>query len=525
MNTLHNASSFLKVFYNLKSKTGRNRAIGSIVAIMAVIIAINALSNKVEVPETTASVAEVTVLSVGELASDARFDTIGKVEAVSQANLQSESGGRVTSVSVKVGDSVAADQVIATIDNKLQKAALTQAQGSYEAALAAAAVGDVTANQAATALDVTKNGAVSTFKNAFNTINGAFNNTIDDFYSLSNVSIIGLKIDGFGNTELLNRERTAFKSILSEWQQRASVINQNSNLETELAYAGAQVDRTIAIVDIFINIFNRETTLGGYSEAELQIFSLDFTTLRATLIATRSAINNAETALRNAKDGVEAASLAASGGKVSTAGAQVKIAFGALQTAQASYEKTLVRTPINGVVNALYLKTGDYTAPSQPAAIIANNNGLQIKTFVSQADGALLKVGDPVTIEGSSAGVITAKAGALDPTNGKVAIIVGVNEGSTLTNGATVKVTFSQLSSSTETESEKLLIPLTALKITSDGSFVFEVSEDETLKAVDVEQGKLFGENIDILSGITKESRIVTDARGLKDGQKVTLKK
>ena len=70
---------------------------------------------------------------------------------------------------------------------------------------------------------------------------------------------------------------------------------------------------------------------------------------------------------------------------------------------------------------------------------------------------------------------------------------------------------------------DRILIPLSALKITADGTFVFTV-ENNTLKALPVTQGQLFGNNVEVLEGISKESRIVTDARGLKDGQTVTVK-
>lgn len=199
----------------------------------------------------------------------------------------------------------------------------------------------------------------------------------------------------------------------------------------------------------------------------------------------------------------------------------MKIALGALQAAQANYQKTIVRSPIQGVVNAFYLKTGDYVSQSQPAGIVANNNGLQVKTFVNEIDSANLNVGDTVTLEGGASGVITAKAEALDPTNGKVAVVIGVNPDSGLTNGATVKVTFSQISE-TKT-SDRILVPLSALKITPEGSFVFTLNDENKLTAVAVEKGQLYGDSIEITSGITKEFRIVTDARGLKEGQEVSI--
>lgn len=511
-----------KIYFNVYTKTGRKH-----VLILGVLVLVGLglwrfLHKAPEVANAGPTLPVVSVLSVAELASDARFDTVGKVEAVSEANLQAEAGGRVTSVSVKVGDTVAAGKVIATIENSAQRASLVQAQGSYEAALAASAQNDLGVSGAQNGLTSAQNAGVNTFKTSYNTVNGAFLNSIDNFYSLSNATIIGLKIDGAGNGPFLNSERTAFKQILPEWQTKSNAISTNSNLEAELRYARTQTDRTIALVDVFITVFNQTGSVGGYSDADLKGYTASFTALRGSLIGTRGSIDAALTGLEAAKEGVKRAQISASGGQVSASGAQLKIAAGSLQAAQANFQKTIVRTPIKGVVNALYLKTGSYVAPGQPAAIVANNGGLQIKTFVNEVDSASLTVGDTVTIEGEASGVITAKAAALDPTNGKVAVVIGVNENSQLTNGGIVKVTFSQIS--TKTQSDKIVIPLSALKITSEGSFVFVV-ENDMLKAVTVTKGQLYGDTVEITSGITKDTRIVTDARGLKDGQKVIISK
>ncbi len=514
-----------KIYFNIKNPRGRKHAIilAAILLIIASVWGFVARS-KSTVTESTASLPQVTVLSVAELGAEAHFDTIGKVEAVSEANLQTETGGRITSVSVKVGDTVGAGTVLATIESSAQRAMLVQAQGAYEAAQAGSAQGNVGVSEASTRLTSAQNSAVSTYSTAFNTVNGVMLNNIDPFFGNPNNQLPGLRIDGQGKTQFLNNERVAFQQILSDWRTKSVSINAGSNLESELKYARAQTDREIAMVDTFIALFNQSGTVAGYSEAELQANSVAFTNLRAALIGTRSGIDGALSGLSAAKDGVKRAELAAAGGQVSSADAQVKIALGSLQAAQSNFQKTIVRSPIHGVVNALYLKAGDYATPGKPAAIVANNGGLQIKTFINGADSATLNVGDVVTIEGTSAGVITAKAAALDPSNGKIAVVVGVNPDSVLTNGATVKVTFAQVSS-TKQQTDKILIPLSALKITSDGSFVFTLEADNKLKAVPVTQGLLFGDNVEILTGITKESRIITDARGLKDGQLVALAK
>lgn len=522
MNVFMEILKDFKFYFNFKTKTGRKHSVVLAIILLVAFFGYKFITASKEAPiEAQASLPQVSVLSVAELGAAASFDTIGKVEAVSEANLQTESGGRITSVSVKIGDTVGAGAVLATIENSAQRAQLVQAQGSYEAALAASAQSGVGVGEAATALTSAKNNAVNTYRSAYSTVNGVIYSNVDSFFGNPNGAVPGLKIDGAGQTQFLNTERVAFQTTLPQWQQRSAAINTNADLQSELAYAKAQTERTIAMVDTFINVFNQGGSVGGYTETELQTLSANFTTLKASLIGTRSALDSALSSIASAEDAVKRAQLAASGGTVSASDAQVKIALGSLQAAQSNYQKTIIRTPIQGVVNALYLNTGDFVAPGQPAGIVANNNGLQIKTFVNEADSASLNEGDVVTIEGGASGVITAKAEALDPTNGKVAIVVGVNPDSGLTNGATVKVTFAQLSK--KTDIDKILVPLSAVKITSTGTSVFTIGENNTLVAVLVTQGSLFGENVEITSGLTRETRIVTDARGLKEGQNVTI--
>lgn len=510
-----------KIYFDFRTKLGRKHLVTLLLLLATLLVVLKVMNSEPATNQMPASPREVKVRSVAELSASASFDTVGKVEAVSEANLQAETGGRITGVNVKVGDTVAAGSVLATIENSAQRAALTQAQGAYEAALAASAQSGVGVSEAQTALSSAKNGAVNTYRQSYNTVNNVINGSIDTFFANPDAQVPGLRIDG--NAAFMNSERVAYQSLLSTWQSKSNTITTESDLKSELAYAKTQVERTISFVDAFITIFNQPGNVNGYTKEELQTYATNFTTLRANLISTRSSLDASLAGIAAAEDAVRRSELAASGGTVSASDAQVKIALGSLQAAQANYQKTIVRSPIQGVVNAFYLKSGDYVAPGQPAGIIANNNGLQIKTFVSESDSANLTVGDTVTIESGASGVITAKAAALDPSNGKVAIVVGVNPDSGLTNGATVKVTFSQLSEASVTD--KVIVPLSALKITAEGSFVFTVNEQNTLVAVPVTQGQLYGENIEVLSGITRDTRIVTDARGLKDGQVVSFSK
>ena len=276
------------------------------------------------------------------------------------------------------------------------------------------------------------------------------------------------------------------------------------------------------ILDNFIQISsdakNTDTLLGQ----PLTSYSASLLARRSQLNQVYSGLQSTRSNLTSAEEGVLRASIGGTSGELSLANAQVKIALGSLRAAQANFEKTLVRTPISGVVNAMYLKVGEYASPSAPAAIVANNNGLEIKTAVNQEDSLKLAIGDTVSIDKTATGTITAIAGAIDPSTGKVAVNISVDADSALQNGTTALITFS---AKTEAVATEITLPLSAIKMTGSGPVVFSVdAESFELTSIPVVLGPVSGSNVAVTEGISLDSKIVVDARGLKAGQVVTAK-
>lgn len=474
-------------------------------------------------PSEEAAVAEtptVVVKNVADIDFANTFEVVGTVEAVSEARLQTEAAGRITAVNVEIGDLVAAGSVIATIESRSESAALLQAQGAYEAALAGAAASNVSVSQAEGGLRSAENAAVSAVRGAYTIVSNAYVGTLDQFYNNPQSSLPTVKVTT-GQSAFLNQERAAFSDILATWQMSSTELAQGDALNRSIREAREYTVRTIAVVDAFSRgLTERDTET--FDGQPVSAYIAELNALRSSLNGTLAALEAAEEGLTAAREAVTLAELGGTSGEVSAANAQVKIALGSLRAAQANYEKTVVRTPISGVVNALYLKAGDYVAPSQPAAIVANNNGLEISTAVSLEESETLAVGDSVTIDESSYGVITAIAGAVDPTTGKVALKVSVDDAAKLENGATVSLSFSERAPDA-VETAEIVIPLSALKMTGSGPVVFFVTPDNVLTAHPVVLGAIRGDSVVIEEGLTPLDAIVIDARGLKTGQSVTV--
>ena len=507
----------------LVAKYGKRRCITVTVVTTVVIILLLkstlGASNVAEIAPVETK-AEVVVKSIRSIISNSSFTAVGSVSAVSEAKLQLEAGGRITAVQAALGNTVYAGSIIARAENAAESATLLQAQGAYEAAVAGAAQGNIGKDEARNALTAAQNAAVTTYKNAYTSVSGVVFVSLDQFYANPNSQVPGIRI-GTADVQFQNAERVKLKTILPAWQVKTLTVNAAGDILKPLAEAETVTKQVLAMVDDFIKAFNKAEPNSQYTEADYRALVVTFGGVRGQLVSILASIDGARSGLSAAEDTVNRAQIAGSGNTVSSADAQVKIALGSLRAAQANFERTLVRTPITGVVNALYVKTGEYAAPGLPAAIIANKtNGLEISTSVSQEDSVKLAVGDVVTIDSSATGTIAAIAGAIDPTTGKVALKVSVGDTTTLKNGSTVLVSFTAKSTKVDIV---LIVPLSAIKMTGSGPVVFTIGENNTLTALPVVLGAILSENVTITSGVTLDSTIVVDARGKKAGEVVTV--
>lgn len=523
MNILRETLYDFVVYFNPTTRGGMVRLGVLIAVLVAGGIVIGGLTPEPETPATKNG-RGVTLTQVGAFGNGEGLSLIGSVEAVDQATVQSEVSGRVTDVRVALGDRVTTGQILVTLENASQYAALLQAEGAYEAAVAAAAQSDISVSAAETSRVSARNSAINAFRSAYNTVNSAVVNQIDTFFSDPDAQFTpGLRLEGYGYTSYLNNERVALQSILREWRTEANALSVNDNLQNALTDAVTRTERVREMVDTFIILLNDQRPPMAYTEAELASYSTSFTSLRADLNATLLALENARTSLTSAEETLDRARISGSGGSVSAADASVKQALGSLRAAQANYNKTILRSPITGVVQSLPVRTGDHIGAFTTVASVANPDALLITTYVSARERDRINVGDDVSIEGVSTGRITAIAPGIDPTTGKIEVQIQ-SESTELASGDTVEVMIEATTPTEDVVTDKpIAIPITALKVETDRMVVFTVGDDGVLVAHEVTDGPLLGDAIVITDGITPDMKIVTDARGLNEGDPVTV--
>jgi HlyD family secretion protein len=522
----------------------RSAAIG--VAVVAVVLLVLSGNNSEAPTSEEQRIPPVEVATVAAISQTTDpLILLGEVRSVSQAQLRVARPGEVTRVNVTAGQYVFAGTVLAEIDNAAERASVLSAQGSLAAAEASLAKTEAGARsedrtsataqtQSATiSLFAAQESARSAFSQAYSLAQDAVLAQADDFFSNAYTVNPSFRIRTatFEERQTLEAQRVAIGNTLEAWQEGAQTPIPDAQLDARLAEALTD----LATIKAFLN------SVSAYvSEQDLEA-GLDATTKaaqEATMLGARSSVDTARSAVTGARTSLATAANA----QTSASQSEIKIVVGArsedLQAAQAAVtqargayagalaqlENTLVRTPINGTVTSLTAARGDYLTGQEVAAVVANPGALEIEAFVSSASLERITVDTPVLIDGRYEGVVTSVAPGLDPTTKRARVTVGLPENTALTNGSFVEVAVQPIASTEEVVemSDEFRIPISAIKVLPRGLAVFTVSEDSMLVAVPINEGPIVGATMLVREGVSPELRIVTDVRGLAEGDQVT---
>lgn len=481
----------------------------------------------------------VTLAGVGDLSlNTSPLPLLGTVVSRNEANIRAESSGKLAVVYKKLGDYVSAGEIIAEFDNGAERAGLLQASGAYDAAKVGQTTAALSSNTAAISSGSADLSLESAKTSALNAINAAYV-SLDD--------AVRVKSDGsFRNPQTrdpqfivttsdaklsisLPQERATIEELLKAREAKNRTLTTNSDLVSELNAVESDTMTVKNYLDNLSLAFSHAIPDASVPQATIDGYKASNGLARTGVSGALTAIGGARSALNGSIAGsmVAANNLTQSShGSSLAADASVKAALGALNAAQVRLEKTIVRSPISGTINSLAVETGDYVSPYGDIAVVSNNGALEILAYATDEDAKVLKVGGKVIINDMTNGIITRIASALDPKTKKIEVRIGINGNSNnLTNGQSVRVNAARAIAPIGKKASVIQIPLSALKITPTGTIVFTVSASSTLIAHNVKEGALMGDQIVIAEGLTPDMVIVTDARGLKDGAKVTVTK
>jgi multidrug efflux pump subunit AcrA (membrane-fusion protein) len=491
------------------------------------LLAVGIVSLGVFSKTTTEAVSEqqtkqVSLITVGDtLSGGTSLPLLGTVTSVSEAVIRSETSGKLTRVYRKLGDYVDAGQVIAEFENSGERASVLQAEGALEQAQAAKKIASISSGTSATGALDAKTSAQNALSQTYNTLDDSVRVKTDQAYSNPRTDDVALllTVPDQALVSKLENTRELVEGILISRDAKNKTLSQIVDWQTELTQAQKDLEAVKSYLDALAEAYAKAIPDGAFTQAVLDANKSLLSQARSQVSASVSAIIQAKSAVSvsMSQEAIAGVSTGESG-STGTSDAQIKQAQGAYNAALSRLQKTIIRSPLSGTLNSLSIQTGDFVSAFSEVGVVSNNGALEVVAYVTEDESRRIIPGTKVTLDGGSTGIITRVAPAIDPTTKKIEVRVALVGKSTLINGQSVTAQFVQ-AGNTATKpaaNSPVTIPLTALKLTPTGTFVFSVDADNMLQAIPITTGSLMGDRIIVLTGISRGVKIVEDARGLK---------
>lgn len=284
-------------------------------------------------------------------------------------------GGRIKSVSVKVGDIVKKGQILAALDAENTLGALTQARAAYKTAQAN--YQKIISGATSAAIDVAK-AAVNTAQ-----VN------LDGITKQQNLLVTNAHVNLLNSTlsaNLLNSDNSITPPYITGTYTKdieGSIIftvNQTGN-SGYIAFSGiisgtAAISTTAPQAMGDSGLYIEFPSIPMYAGTTWKInipnntapnYLTNYNAYQSALETKNQAISNAQASLDQANASLNVLITAARPEDVAMAQAQMDNAAGAVQIAQAAYENTIITAPSDGIVVSIAIAPGQIATPNAPA--------------------------------------------------------------------------------------------------------------------------------------------------------------
>ncbi len=331
----------------------------------------------------------------------------GKVRSASEVDLGFERGGKVVRVSAKVGDTVSEGDTLVVLDQSELMADIKKANASLSDALIN--------------LDKAKRTSSSDLSNAYDKLyialvdaytdaRDSVLNTADRFFwsPKSSSPLFEVRyVDGGNDVRFyvedtlarsISVERGALNEVFVSWDLAIKNAKTNSaDLSDELALTERNIDE---VKNFLASLSYTLNTIKGYDQAyesTIAGYKTSVTTVRTTLNSSLSELLAAKSNYLNAPRELSSG-LNVGFDEVLQEESKVEAARADLESLQSELAKTVLRSPIAGVVTKQDAKVGEIvTAGMQTTSVVADKN-LEIVADISEVNIGKIEAGSNVKI-------------------------------------------------------------------------------------------------------------------------------
>lgn len=193
---------------------------------------------------------------------------------------------------------------------------------------------------------------------------------------------------------------------------------------------------------------------------------------------------------------------------------------------QANLAYANILAPFDGIITGKYINSGDLANPGMPLLSLENNANYLVKTYVNESQIGQIKNGEKVQVIIKSSnkqltGVISEISISSTDSGGLYLVKIALTNPEMVYSGMFASIAFSNSETSTST----LFIPKSALIYQGQLTGVYTVSLQNTAILRWLRIGKIEGNQIEILSGLNPNEKIITQADGsLYNGARLKIK-
>jgi membrane fusion protein (multidrug efflux system) len=185
-----------------------------------------------------------------------------------------------------------------------------------------------------------------------------------------------------------------------------------------------------------------------------------------------------------------------------------------MATLQEQLDMTRIKSPINGVVDAVDIKLGQVTAPGIPIIRVVNFNNLKIKGEVAETHATKIKTGDEVEIifpdiNDTIHAKIDFVAKVINPMTRTFSVQVNLDNKKEYHPNMVAILRIVNYSNE-----KAIVVPVNLIQKTEEGDYV-TIAEKGKAKRVEIKVGKTYNGNTEIVAGLKEGDELVV--RGFQD--------
>lgn len=332
----------------------------------------------------------------------------GKTVSVHDVSLGFEKAGTIASTPVSVGSRVSKGQILATLDSSELSADLAKAKANLAQEVVKL---ETTRRGSALSFGDARANLVSKIKDAYVKTDDAIRNNVDTFFKNPRQSGNYIEFSfKDGGTEYrfpldsdlqikINSERYALEKVLNNWQTSLQSIDSAKDLDPYVLTAENNLNQTksflntvaLAANSIVATEYQYEATINGYkstvSEARTSVF-----TAVTNLLAAKEKVTSAPKPITDTSGANTVFD------DVLTQEARVEQFQAELDAVRAQLEKTIIRSPIDGLVTKQDAEVGEIVTSGTKLVSVISDAQMEIEANVSEVNIGKLQLNNTVSI-------------------------------------------------------------------------------------------------------------------------------